>query len=145
MSTEAPSGLMSLINRVEYNGFKIKEWSIVQFAKLTPVLSEIAEEYDKKDIQFSSFAEVLENASAEGALGLSKSALTFLSPVLSKSKEILKVSLNITDEQVEQIPFSDGLVLVLLSLKINMEHLSSFFVSLVRGVEEKKASISSVA
>jgi len=136
MSTQTPSGIMSLINRVEYNGYQIKEWSIVQFAKLTPVLSEIAEAYEKKNIEFSAFSEMLENASGSSPLGLSKTALTFLAPVIEKSKEILMVSLKIKEDEVDQLVFSDGLVLVLLILKMNMEHISNFFVGLVRKNEE---------
>jgi len=124
-------GLMALVNSVEYNNYKIREWNITQFAKLTNTLGAIAEEYEKKQIKFVELSDLLEATAQDGALGLSKSALTFLSPILSRSEDILRVSLGLTPVQLEEIKFSDGVVLVLLILKTNLSHLSNFFLSLV--------------
>jgi hypothetical protein len=124
-------GLMSLVNSTEYKGYKIKEWSISQFARLTPCLSAIADEYGKKNIQFSDLSDILTATESEGTLGLSKAAMTMLSPMLSRSEDLLRISLGVTSAQLEELPFSDGIVLVLLIMKTNMSHLSNFFLSLV--------------
>lgn len=124
------SGLLSVVNSTEYKGFTIKEWSIVQFAKLSPVLTAVAKDYETQDVQFSSFSEALSGAAEDGTLGLTKSAMAFLAPLTERAPEILKISLGVTQEKLEAMSFSDGVVLLLLTMKINLEHISGFFVSL---------------
>ena len=123
--------LMSLVTATEYKGYKVREWSIVQFAKLTPVLSGIVKHFKEKNISFEDFSGALDTTEGSGMLAFSSSAMELLGPVLVQSPEILKISLGLKPEEVEKLSFSDGTVLTLLSLKINLEHMTSFFGALV--------------
>lgn len=124
-------GLLSLVNAVEYNGYKIKEWNIVQFAKLSTTLTEIAKEYETQGVSYPDLDTLLGSVAQDGALGLSKAAMAFLNPILKRSEEILKISLGVPKEKLEEMGFTDGTILVLLIIKTNLVHLSSFFASLV--------------
>jgi len=127
-------GIMSLVNAVEFKGYKIKEWNIVQFSKLSPALSTIANEYKTRNIEFPELSDILSETS--DTLSLTSSALTFLSPILVHAPEILRVSLGITPEKLEELSFSEGSILLLLILKANMEHVSSFFGALTTASPE---------
>lgn len=128
-------GLLSLVNAVEYKGFKIKEWNIVQFAKLSPVLSAIAKDYESLSINYTEFSDVLSKAADGSKMGLTKSALSFLAPLVERAPEVLKISLGITQEKVEELSFSEGTVLLLLIYKTNLEHISGFFAGLTTAEE----------
>lgn len=124
-------GIMSLISATEYAGFQIKEWNIVQFSKLSAVLSEVAREYKAKNLSWDSFSTALSSTSESGMLELSQNVLDVLEPFTKHAPLILGVSCNAKPDQLEKISWTDGLVILLLVLKFNMEHLSRFFVSLV--------------
>lgn len=132
--------LLSLVNATEYKGHKIREWNIVQFARLTPILTGIVKQFKEKQISFEQFSGALSETDGAGMMNFSSSALDFLAPVLEKSPEILKLGLNLKQEQVEELSFSDGAVLTLLTLKVNLEHMTSFFGALVAKQEEAVAS-----
>lgn len=131
-------GLLSLINATEYAGFTVREWNIVQFSKLAGILTAIAKEYESRQVSFDELVNAFDSVKTDGvslsALQVPKSLLAVLEPILSHSNTLLCVSLNTTSDKLEKVSFTDGLVLLLLVLKINMEHLSSFFGRLV---EEK--------
>lgn len=124
-------GIMSLINVTEYAGFQIKEWNIVQFSKLSSILAEVARDYKAKNLSWDNFSTALAGTSENGMLELSQSVLDVLEPFTKHAPVILGVSCSAKPEQLEKISWTDGLVLLLLVLKFNMEHLSRFFVSLV--------------
>ena len=123
-------GLMSLVSSTEYAGFKVKEWSIVQFSKIAPVLSEVAREYKEKNLSWDSFSALIENASEDGMLSMSQSVLEVLEPFTKHAPLILGVSCGANAERLEALSWTDGLVLLMLVLKTNMEHLTRFFVNL---------------
>ena len=122
---------MSLINATEYAGFQVKEWNIVQFSKLSSILSEVAKEYKARNLSWENFSSALSETSTGGMLDVSESVLAVLEPFTKHAVLILTVSCKASVEQLEKISYTDGLVLLLLVLKFNMEHLSRFFVSLV--------------
>jgi len=124
-------GIMSLVNVTEYAGFTIKEWNIVQFSKLSSVLAEVARDYKEKNLSWDSFSTALSTTSEGGMLELSQSVLDVLEPFTKHAPILIGVSCNAKPEQLEKISWTDGLVLLLLVLKFNMEHLSRFFVGLV--------------
>lgn len=133
-------GTMSLINVTEYAGFQIKEWNIVQFSKLSSVLSEVAREYKAKNLSWDSFSTALSSTAENGMLDLSQSVLDVLEPFTKHAPVILGVSCNAKPDQLEKITWTDGLVLLLLVLKFNMEHLSRFFVNLVGKTQSEPAT-----
>lgn len=124
-------GIMSLINTTEYAGFTIKEWNIVQFSKLSSVLADVAREYKAKNLSWDNFSTALGATAQGGMLDLSQNVLDVLEPFTKHAPMILTISCKASVEQIEKISFTEGIVLLLLVLKFNMEHLSRFFVSLV--------------
>lgn len=124
-------GIMSLLNTTEYAGFHVKEWNIVQFSKLSAILVEVAKEYKARDLSWENFSLTLSETAGTGMLEMSENVLQMLEPFTRHAPTILMVSCKATMEQVESMSFTDGLVLLLLILKFNMEHLGRFFVSLV--------------
>jgi hypothetical protein len=136
-------GIMSLINSTEYAGFTIKEWNIVQFSRLSSVLSEVAREYKSKNLSWDSFSAALSTTSENGMLNLSQNVLDVLEPFTKHAPTILTISCKASVEQLEKIAFTDGIVLLLLVLKFNMEHLSRFFVNLVGTTNSEPATTAS--
>jgi hypothetical protein len=120
-------GLMSLVESTDYAGFKIKEWNIVQFSKLSGVLSEIAKEFKDRDLAWSQFSEILNSASESGMLDLSHSALDLVEPFIKRAPLLIGISCNADAAALEKLSYTDGLVLIMLVMKCNMEHLSRFF------------------
>lgn len=128
-------GIMSLVNVTEYAGYTLKEWNIVQFSKLSSVLAEVAREYKSKNLSFESFSDALSNTASNGMLDLSESVLSALEPFTKHAPQIISISCGVKIEKLEDMPFTDGVVLILLILKMNMEHLGRFFTSLVGKVD----------
>jgi len=124
-------GLMSLINVSEYAGHQIKEWNIVQFSRLSSVLSAIAKEYKDANISWAAFANSLKSTEETRMLEISHSMLDSLTPFLKHAPALIAVSCNVKEKDLEDIKYTDGLVLTLLIMKKNLEHLNSFFVTLV--------------
>ena len=136
-------GIMSLMNMTEYAGFQVKEWNIVQFSKLSSILVEVAKEYKAKDISWENFSAAISDTAGTGMLEMSESVLQVLEPFTRHAPTILAVSCKVSQEQLEKILFTDGLVLLLLVLKFNMEHLGRFFVSLVGTPNSQPTTIAS--
>ncbi len=124
-------GLMSLISSTEFAGFKVKEWNIVQFSKLSAVVLEIANEYKAKNLSWEDFSQSLSVNTDGGVLNISQSVLDMLQPFMQRAPLILSISCKVSVEELEKLSYTDGIVLLLLVLKVNMEHLSRFFVQLV--------------
>jgi len=120
-------GLFSLLNATEYQGLVIKEWNIVQFSKLTRVLQVIAKEYKDKNIGWEGFSETLVKADGSGIAGVSTQMLEFLSPFVEQAPLLIKVSCNADDKKMETLSYTDGIIILVLILKSNLEHLNSFF------------------
>jgi len=120
-------GLMSLINATEYAGHTVREWNIVQFSKLSSALLQIATEYDKRNISFADLSSVLSMPDVSGTQSLPVSVLKLLEPLLEYTALILAVSLKVSQDKLEALNYTDGLVLLLLVMKVNLEHLSGFF------------------
>lgn len=130
-------GLMSLINATEYAGFTVREWNIVQFSKLSGAMLKIATEYDARNIAFTDLSSVLSSVDVAGGKSLPVSVLSLLEPLIEHSTLILSVSLKTTQERLEALTYTDGLVLLLLVMKVNLEHLSGFFGKLVKAPEDQ--------
>lgn len=124
-------GLLSLINATEYAGFTVREWNIVQFSKLAGILSTVAKEYETRQISFDELSNAFKSVEGRSIMQVPKSLLAIMEPLMTHSNTILCVSLNTTSDKLEKVNFTDGIVLLLLVLKVNMEHLSSFFAQLV--------------
>lgn len=123
-------GLFSLLSVSEYQGHKVKEWSIVQFSKLGPVLSAIAKEYQESKMDWSKFASAIQGSSENGMLDMTTGMLDTLQPFVKNAPVILSVSCGMTSAQLDDMKYTDGIVLLLLVLKTNIEHLNGFFVKL---------------
>lgn len=124
-------GLLSLINATEYEGLTIKEWNIVQFSKLSRVLTNIAKEFKDKNVQWQGFSETLARAEGAGVADISGDVLQFLAPFIEQAPVILCVSCNVDAKKLESLTYTDGVVAIMLVLKANLEHLNRFFVKLV--------------
>lgn len=120
-------GLMSLISAQEFQGFKIKEWNIIQFSKLSGVLASIAREYRDKNVSFEQFTEALSGASM---VNLSTAALDIMEPFLKHAALILQVSVGADQKRLEEVSYTDGLIVLILVLKANLEHMTGFFTKL---------------
>ena len=123
-------GLLSLMSVTEYAGYKVKEWNIVQFSKLSGVISQIAKKYFESNISWENFSETLKETDNKGMLGVSTNLMDALQPFLEYSPAILSVSCGITEKQLEAMKFTDGVILTMLVIKANMEHLNGFFANL---------------
>lgn len=123
-------GLFSLLSVSEYQGYKVKEWSIVQFSKLGPVLSAIAKEYQESKMDWSKFASAIQGSSESGMLDMTTGMLDTLQPFVKHAPIILSVSCGMNASQLDEMKYTDGIVLLLLVLKTNIEHLNGFFVKL---------------
>jgi len=123
-------GIMSLVNATEYAGLQIKEWNIVQFSKLSSILAEVAREYKGKDLSWDKFSLALSETSGSGMLDLSQGIMDVLEPFTKHAPTILCVSCNVKADRLENMAFTEGIVALLLILKMNMEHLTRFFSSL---------------
>jgi hypothetical protein len=123
-------GLMSLVAATEFAGLKVKEWNIVQFSKLSSLLNDIVKEYKDQGIGFEQFSTLLQGASETGMMEISQSVLNMLSPFAKRAPQLICVSCNVEQSKLDDLSFTDGIVVVLLILKANMEHLNRFFVSL---------------
>jgi hypothetical protein len=137
-------GLMSLLAQTEYQGLVIKEWNIVQFSKLTRVLQAIAKEYKEKNVAWEGFSEILVKADGAGIAGISNSMLEFLSPFVEHAPLILGISCNVDEKKLNTLSYTDGIIVLLLVLKANLEHLNNFFVKIVAPVEEQPATMASI-
>lgn len=137
-------GLMSLVESTDYAGFKVKEWNIVQFSKLSSALSEIAKEFKDRDLAWSQFSEIIGNASQSGMLDLSHSALDLVEPFIKRAPLLIGVSCNADAAMLEKMSYTDGLVLIMLIMKCNMEHLSRFFVKLGQPVNTLETAMVSI-
>jgi len=120
-------GLFSLLSATEYNGIKVREWSIVQFSKLGGALSTVVKEYQESKIDWTSFSTILQGASENNMLDMTSGMLDSLQPFVKQAPTILSISCNLSQAQLEEIKYTDGLVLLLLVLKTNIEHLNGFF------------------
>ena len=119
-------GLIALLNSTEYAGLTVKEWSIVQFSKLSPIIGEIAREYKARNISWDSFSSLVDNA----GMDMSTQLIEALEPFTRHATEILVVSCRTDVKVLEKINYTDGLILLMLVLKMNMAHLTRFFGSL---------------
>ena len=120
-------GLLSLLTVSEFNGYKIKEWNIIQFSKLSAILSSIAKEYQESNIDWSIFSGALQSAEGAGMLSMSSKMMDSIQPFMKHAPQILSVSCGVTEKQLEEMKYTDGIVLVLLVMKTNLEHLTGFF------------------
>ncbi len=121
-------GLMSLVTATEFAGLKIKEWNIVQFSKLSGLLNEIAKEYKDRSVSWDSFSSIFANASPDGMLNMSQSVLDLIEPFTKRAPQLIGISCGVDAKSLEEMPFTDGLIVVMLIMKTNMEHLNRFFV-----------------
>ena len=128
-------GLMSLLAQTEYQGLVIKEWNIVQFSKLTRTLQAIAKEYKEKNIAWEGFSETLVKVDGSGIAGISSQMLEFLTPFVEHAPTILTVSCNTDEKKLSTLSYTDGIVVLMLVLKANLEHLNNFFVKIVAPAE----------
>ena len=121
-------GLMSLVSATEFAGLKIKEWNIVQFSKLSGLLNEIAKEYKDRNVAWDSFSSIFANASTDGMLNMSQSVLDLIEPFTKRAPQLISISCGVDAKTLEEMPFTDGLIVIMLIMKTNMEHLNRFFV-----------------
>jgi hypothetical protein len=120
-------GIFALFSGTEYNGIKVKEWNIVQFSKLGGVLSAVAKEYQTTQADWNSFSAILEESDSSSMLDKTNGLLTSIQPFVTHAPAILSVSCNLTETQLQDMKYTDGIVLLLLVLKANLEHLNGFF------------------
>jgi hypothetical protein len=135
------AGLFSLLQATEFEGLVIKEWNIVQFAKLSRVLTAIAKEYKNQNVQWEGFSAILGKAESEGMAALSENFLEFLTPFVEHATTILTVSCNCDVKKLESLSYTSGVIALMLVLKTNLEHLNGFFGKIVADVKEQTATM----
>ena len=115
------SGIAALIDTPVIEGYEIKEWNIRNFSHLYPYLKVVVTECQKHGATIDNMDEFLDKD-----FGIIIDAIV---PVLP---EILALSLNLTQEQADEIPAAKAGVLTMAILKRNTEHLTSFLAQ-IRG------------
>lgn len=120
-------GLLSLVSEMEVGEYKIKEWSIVQFSRLYPILSSIGQAYIKQGLTWDQFVSLLNSVDTTNSATL----LDALNPVVPHIPALLQESLRLKPDEMEKIDFTKGVMLTLLVLKANAEHLTRFFESMI--------------
>lgn len=135
-------GLMSLISVQEFAGFKVKEWNIVQFSKLSTTISAIAKEYKQNNVSWDVFSGALSDKDKPDAnfLDMSTGLLDLLEPFTRHAPLILQVSCGVDQKKLEELSYTDGIILLILVLKVNLEHLTSFFARLAGTTEATTVS-----
>lgn len=109
------SGIVALIDTPIVEGYEIKEWSIRQFSLLYPYLKTVVRSLQSQGATLDNANEFL----AENFMALVDAFI----PVLP---EILEVSLNLSKEEVDQIPAAKASILGIAILQKNTEHVTSF-------------------
>ena len=119
------SAIVGLLDTQTIEGYEIKEWSIRQFALLYPYLKTVFRSLQAQGVTLDNAQEYLK----DNFMGL----IDAFVPVLP---EILELSLNLTPEQVDQIPAAKASILGLAILKKNTEHVTSFLAQIKGSLRE---------
>jgi len=112
------SGLASFMSAEEAHGFQIVEWSTTRFTRLYPYLSQVVDTLLKGGA-------TLENIQSYLTSNIPK----LVDAVVPHMDRIILLSCpGKTEEDIEKLPWTHGLEIVILIFKKNMEHVADFFV-----------------
>jgi len=111
------NGLASFMDASEAHGFKIQEWSTTRFTRLYPYLSQVIDAL----IQGGA---TLDNIQTYLTSNIPK----LVDAVVPHMDRIILLSCpGKTEEDIENLPWTHGLEIVILIFKKNMEHVADFF------------------
>lgn len=114
---ETLDGITSFMDFSEVDGHKIKEWNTTQFTRLYPYLSEIASVLMEGGATFSSLKSYL----GENWPKLVSAIAPHMVPII-----LISVP-TITQEYLDEKPFTTGLKLTMAIFTRNIEHIADFF------------------
>ena len=119
------SGIVALIDAPVVEGFVIKEWSIRQFSILYPYLKSVV-----KNLQASGMT--IDNAYEY----IKKDAFALIDAFIPILPEMLEISLNLSKEQIDEIPAAKAVILGVAVIQKNTEHVTSFLSQIKKSVGE---------
>jgi hypothetical protein len=102
----------TLLDYVEVAGFKVKPWTIVQLAELSPYIEKIMNGLKERGITLEGL---------KTGVGLDR----VLFAVLPEAPRILEITLRISKEELEKISFEKVPAIVLTILQLNIEYLKN--------------------
>jgi hypothetical protein len=132
-------GILSLLEATEYEGLTIKEWNIVQFSKLSRIIAAIAKDYTNRGISWADFSKAL--VETDAMVNVGHNLVEFLAPFLEHAPAIITISCNVDQKFVDKLPYTKGIVAVLLIMKTNLMHLSGFFGTLTAKASSAEAEV----
>ena len=121
---EALDGIASFMDSSEVDGHKVKEWSTTQFTRLYPYLSALAATLMEGGANF----ENLKSYMSSNWPKLVDAIVPHMVPI------ILISCPTVTQEYLDEKPFTTGLSFIMAIFKKNIEHISDFF-ALQAGVD----------
>lgn len=125
---EAMDGLSSFMDAEELHGYVIKEWSTAQFSRLYPYLSVIVKSLVESGATFDNIKSYLE----ENLSVLTDAVIPHLSQLIIISCP------GKTEKDIEALPWTAGIEIVLMIIKKNMDHVADFFVRKSEQIEKLK-------
>lgn len=120
------SAIANLLDNPIVDGYEIKEWSIKQFSSLYPVLKSVVISLQEQGLTFDNAENFLE-----------KNYMVIVDSCVPVLPELLTVSLNLTEKQIEEMPATKGSMLGLAVLQKNTEHLVSFLAQIQRSLGDQ--------
>jgi hypothetical protein len=121
-----------LLDCVEVAGYKIKPWSILKAKLLSPVIEEIIVEFKRRGISLKSFFK-LEGVETE--IVNIEQVLFAIQPSLPK---IIAITLNIKEEELDNIKQADVFNIISVILQQNIEYLKNLFALTIVAMKELK-------
>jgi hypothetical protein len=110
-------GLSSFMAASEIDGHVIKEWSTTQFTRLYPYLRALATELAEGGATIKNLRSYL----GENWPKLVDAVIPHMVPIIMLSCP------TVTQEYLDEHPFTNGLSFILAIFKANMDHLADFF------------------
>ena len=115
---EAIDGLSAFMDVSEIHGYTVKEWSTSQFTRLYPYLSLIVKTLIEGGATFDNFKSYL-----------TENLPQLLDAVVPHMAQLIIISCpGKTEKDIENLPWTDGVEVVLFIFKKNMDHVADFFV-----------------
>lgn len=130
---QALDGIASFISTSEVHGFRVKEWSIVQFHKLQPIILKVVKDLISKGYTKDNVMDKIQENPQE--------LLEAAGPYIL---EIILISCpGKTPNDLEELSFVHGAELLFAIIRANIMHVTDFFgekLAIMRAISEKAQS-----
>ena len=126
-------GLSSFMSLSEIDGHAVKEWSTTQFTRLYPYLRSLATELAEGGATIQNLRSYL----GENWPKLVDAVVPHMVPIIMISCP------TVTQEYLDEHPFTNGLSFILAIFKANMDHLADFFAQAGNLPEDLKTEVAS--